>query len=892
MYSRTPSPLTPEAQRLGTREYIRAFDTDTRVDDTAEFLECYSLERGHTNAKITVLSAGRHGGAPDCYEECELDGSYSEFVETQWAKGSVSEVEPISDSIHGSEREVSHDIGSDTESVVVSAPLHGPTTVRCVCVCNKKGCEYVNKPYDLHSIRESPAGKMSRRYRLVTWLRSFIPPTAQSPTIDTVDVGSRVYPEKKSKIVRLFRSRRFRKSGVRAPEGEVAPNTVEGLGKSLTSLNVVKKPVFPGEMKRLRACDVSIPRSIGVMIGVTLILLGVTYDHGVKHGVDNLLQECWSWLRTSYMNFGDEFVSYNSLFFRITNSEVLGEPYPRYGLNGTKKESSNITKFQEAINKVDPKFLFILEGLRLSVQLFFFSINDKAELSSKEVVVHEKGPLFFRISFKRTAGLQVDYVPERSSMTLSTPFHVYDLMKMIITSNGLPYFGMHMNDFHKTNPSALLTMIINNLKKFNVDTTFLSSIQAQISKGRVKRSPEEPDAPDATTATPTTARDPETTEKASTHNTSIPFTLDMPTPSKLRRRGTEGPSTSGSSVAMITTPRASRLRRSTAEPNQSKSAWRSIAEISSKIFLPLPLDTKKTVLLPVPFIEKNLTLRYRHSVDMLGLPGYQFVLGNAIGSGGDSSSRSELYPSLSYSRVKDGERTESPSNTHLPRHRNNDRRKHLHRHSKHQNFLDNDMFRNSYNEVLGVVDLEPLLLETIGRLLLIGRYVERYPFWLSAPHFLSLTDHIGSANGTASDKGTKVKVLPQTSSQLSPTNSNLLLGVNGISANESLHGSFIYYHPILGVPINASLAVQLGIRPPEGMLHAHKLVPVMWARIQVEEIPLSLWYILWAACHLRETIMACFIITGLLVISCSLTCGKKKRGEDEEKPLEERPNSA
>lgn len=105
-----------------------------------------------------------------------------------------------------------------------------------------------------------------------------------------------------------------------------------------------------------------------------------------------------------------------------------------------------------------------------------------------------------------------------------------------------------------------------------------------------------------------------------------------------------------------------------------------------------------------------------------------------------------------------------------------------------------------------------------------------------------------------------------------------------MSANESLHGSFIYYHPILGVPINASLALQVGIRPPKGMLHANKLVPIMWTRVQVEEIPLSLWYMLWAACYLRETIMTCLIFSGAIVIAMSLICRRKKRQSPEERP--------
>lgn len=307
--------------------------------------------------------------------------------------------------------------------------------------------------------------------------------------------------------------------------------------------------------------------------------------------------------------------------------------------------------------------------------------------------------------------------------------------------------------------------------------------------------------------------------------------------------------------------------------------------MSRKIFLPLPLDTKKTVLLPVPLIEKNLTLRYRHSVSVLGLPGYQFILGNDIARNGSpwEYSAHDLYPSLSYSRVKDDLGDDDASNSHQQRHRYNDKKKHVHhRHSKHQNSLEGDTYRKSFNEVLGVVDLEPLLLQSVGQLPVMGRYVNKYPFWLSPPHFLSLTDNIefvsrpkSSLRDSSNSSGTKGSTDP--ASKDSQARNNLLVGVEGINANESLHGSFIYYHPILGVPINASLAVQVGVRPPKGMLFSHKLVPIMWTRVQVEEVPRSLWYILWAACHLRETIMSTLIVSGLLIITCSLTCRRKRR---------------
>lgn len=332
-----------------------------------------------------------------------------------------------------------------------------------------------------------------------------------------------------------------------------------------------------------------------------------------------------------------------------------------------------------------------------------------------------------------------------------------------------------------------------------------------------------------------------------------------------------------------------RTRRSTEGPTLRSAAWKSLADISRKIFLPLPLDTKKSVLVPVTFLQRNLTLKYRHSVNVLGLPGYQFVLGNDISRNASSwgNPHSDLYPSLSYSRVKDGERVDE-DDSHIQRHRANEKRKHLHhRHSKHQNALESDSYRKSFTEALGVVDLQPLIVNSIGKVLLLDRPLENYPFWLSPPHFLSLTDHMESAGRTrytlsVNTTGDKSKINTTASSK------NLLIGVEGVQANESIHGSFIYYHPILGVPINASLAVQIGIRPPEGMLHAHKLVPIMWTRIQVEEVPRSLWYILWAACHLRETIMGCFICSGLLIITCSLTCRRKKKKKRKRK-LEEPP---
>ncbi|XP_069937393.1 uncharacterized protein [Cherax quadricarinatus] len=875
--SRAPSPLTP-AEHLGLADFL-PFDRDTRMDDTAEFLECCSLDYVQPN-KITVVS-GQRIGVSECSEQCELDGSYTEYVETQWTKASGSEGDLESFCKHDSVDDAIHDIGSDTESVFVNAPLHGPTTVKCVCVCKKRGCKFVNKPFDVHSVRESPSSKMSLRYRMVTWMTALRPQRgAHSPTVDQVDVGAKVHPERKSKIVQMFRSRKFR-SKTDTGDAEV-PASVETIRKHFPDLCGMKKPPLPGEMRRLKRCThVSVPRSLVVLFGFTLILLGVTYDHGVKHGVDNLLQSCWSWLRTSYMNFGDEFVSYNSLFFRISNNERLyGEPYPKFGPNSTKK--ANATRFKDAISNVDPKFLFVLEGLKLSVQMHFFSIDETSDMSTPQVIVHDRGPLFFRISFRRAAGLHVDYIPERSNMSLSTSFQIYDLMKMILLSNDFPYFGMHMHDYLQTTPSALFNMIIDNLKKFNVDTTFLSSIQAQIQKGRIKRQTEEQEKHGDQKPVKPTIETTKATFEPVTPSTFVPVVVNS------ERKVTESLSERSLNVSSKEPVNTAfeRIRRSTEEPARRRSTWRSLAEISGKIFLPLPLDTKKTVLLPVPFIEKNLTLRYRHAVNVLGLPGYQFVLGNDISKGSAwEHPHPDLYPSLSYSRIKDGDLPDDSNNQHQ-RHKFNEKKKH-HRHSKHQNSLESDSYRKSFNDVLGVVDLEPLLLETVGSVVLMGRQLEHYPFWISPPHFLSLTDSIDNVNKSRfiqeslNSSGSRLSLFPS-----NPTNKNILVGVEGVSANESLHGSFIYYHPILGVPINASLAVQVGVRPPEGMLHAHKLVPIMWTRVQVEEIPLTLWYMLWMACHLREAIMGALIGTGILVVTCGLACSRKKRR------LAEGPSSA
>ncbi|XP_050721368.1 uncharacterized protein LOC127001194 [Eriocheir sinensis] len=952
-------------------------------------MECVSLDFAPPS-KLTVTSAQRHA-LSECSEECELDGSYTEFVEMQWTKGSSSS---SSCSDLGKESpcnldtvlDLGHEIGSDTESVVVNAPLHGPTTVRCVCVCKKRGCKFVDRPFDAHSVRESPIAKVSARYRLVTWLSGLMPHRGSDfAATDQIDGSSKVHPEKKSKIIQMLRMKRLRSSRTPGGVADTPPDAEGATRRHCLGLCGAKKPALP---RRLRECQVSVPRCIGVMLGLTLVMAGVTYDHGVKHGVDNLLQDCWSWLRTSYMNFGDEFVSYNSLFFRMSNSELYGEPYPKYGPNTSKNTSSNATSFKDAIKKVDPKFLFVLEGLKLSVQVHFFSIDEKSNSSNPEVMVHDRGPMFFRISFRRTAGLHVEFVPERSNMTLSTPFHIYDLMKMVSKSNNLPSFTINMHDYHKTTPSVVFSMIIENLKLFNVDTTFLSSIQAQIqAKGRgfrrIRRrsqlekeeegtrnyipSPSTTEPPRKATAgtepgytaAPVTATraaaaatktKATTTTKAAAATTMTEAVTATTTMGAAATTKTEAvaattieetaATTRMEAVALMTTKAAAattkavgatikteavtatttkaaaastkaaaettkttaatemvwnttrssssssglsfattlgRARRSTEEPDLRKVAWRSLTEMSRKIFLPLPLDTRKTVLLPVPLIEKNLTLRYRHSVNVLGLPGYQFILGNDIARNGSpwEYSSHDLYPSLSYSRVKDD--LEDDDNSHQQRHRYNDKKKHLHhRHSKHQNSLEGDTYRKSFNEVLGVVDLEPLLLQSIGQVPVMGRYISNYPFWLSPPHFLSLTDnveYVSRSKSSLRDSGNS------SGTRDSQTRNNLMVGVDGIAANESLHGSFIYYHPILGVPINASLAVQVGVRPPKGMLFSHKLVPIMWTRVQVEEVPRSLWYILWAACHLRETIMSTLIVSGLLIITCSLTCFRKKRAD-------------
>ncbi|XP_063869472.1 uncharacterized protein LOC135105229 [Scylla paramamosain] len=855
-------------------------------------MDCCSVDYAPPN-KISVMSGPRHD-LSECSEECEVDGSYTEFVETQWTKGSSrssSELDKDSPSHIGSVLdglEGTQEIGSDTESVVVNAPLHGPTTVRCVCICKKKGCKFVDRPFDAHSVRESPIAKVSARYRLVTWLSSLRPHRgSEFAAADQIDVSSKVHPEKKSKIIQMFRSKRFR--SYRTPGGDTTSGPEDVAKKHYPGLNGARRHVLPG---RLRECELSVPRCFGVMVGLAFVLLGMTYDHGVKHGVDNLLQDCWSWLRTSYMNFGDEFVSYNSLFFRMANRDVLyGEPYPKYGTTNAKNTTGNATSFKDAINKVDPKFLFVLEGLKLSVQVHFFSIDEDTNKFNPEVMVHDRGPLFFRISFRRTAGLHVDFVRERSNMTLQTPFHIYDLMKIITVSNEIPYFGMHMHDYLKTTPSALFNMIIKNLKLFNVDTTFLSSIKAQIQKRgrgfsrRIRRRYEVEKEEERTRHYIPSASTTEQPQKATAETvpgyTAAPVTTTRAAAGAATERLWWN-TTSGLPFTTATTT-VGRTRRSTEEPNLKKVAWRALTEMSRKIFLPLPLDTKKTVLLPVPFIEKNLTLRYRHSVSVLGLPGYQFILGNDVSKYGDpwDYQPHDLYPSLSYSRVKEDS---GDDDSHQQRHRYNDKKKHQHhRHSKHQGTLEGDSYRRSFNEVLGVVDLEDLLVQSIGKHMLMGRQLTNFPFWLSPPHFLSLGNHLenikSNVNARKSSNSSGIKNSGEQNSKDSLKN-NVMVGLGGVSANESLHGSFIYYHPILGVPINASLAVQVGVRPPKGMLFSHKLVPIMWTRVQVEEVPRTLWYILWAACHLRETIMSSLIITGLLIITCSLTCRRKKRRQE------------
>lgn len=483
-----------------------------------------------------------------------------------------------------------------------------------------------------------------------------------------------------------------------------------------------------------------------LIFGLCFILIGATYDLGLRYVVDSSFNSCWKWLREDYSKFGGYFLEYQK---RIFSSDLL--------LN----------------EEFDERFFYILESTEFSIQIHFFDI---IETSIKDKVrIKDIGPLYFKMSFKKNKGLVLKYMPDNSNLTLFTKFELYDIMKALSKSNQLPYLNFHLEDYIKTTPSVLLNAFVDTLNKYKVDTSLFSTLKAQIQEN----------------------------------------------PAQLRQKRSD--------------PR--------------NKIERTAKNFFDKIFLPLPLDTRRTINFPVPIIKRNLTLKFKSPALVSGLEGYQFVL--------------KEYP-LKELEKKSIERTIHPKNELIKRGSYKYEENHY---IDKMSFYKKDDRTGRYNYSVtmpaNVINLNPILLQFVGQdTLFFGTNLKTFPFWISSPHFLFNSEL-------------------EKSGQQDESFWNSSENIEGLIPNEAMHGSFVYYHPILGVPMNASIAFQIGIFPPEDMLYSYKLVPIMWIRIQMDQMHPSLWYLFWASFYIRIILILLFIWNGLLIIVCGLKCKYGKRTGEE-----------
>lgn len=211
-----------------------------------------------------------------------------------------------------------------------------------------------------------------------------------------------------------------------------------------------------------------------LVLGTLLFLVGISYDFGVKHIVDRSLANCWQSLLDEYINFGNSFMTYNEILLS-TEKNDREKKYVIFD-----EEAVVIRKMGDYWKKVadkDPYFVYIMEGMELSIQIHFLSLIDSVKGS--QVKVKDVGPLYLKVTFSQNTGFIVEYISHKSKMTLLTPFQVYDMMKMLLESNDLPHFGFHMKDYYDTTPTALLNVVVDALKKFKISSAFLENLQTQ-----------------------------------------------------------------------------------------------------------------------------------------------------------------------------------------------------------------------------------------------------------------------------------------------------------------------------------------------------------------------------------------------------------------------------
>lgn len=715
-----------------------------------------------------------------------------------------------------------HSDSAEHCSVDVFATLRPPA--KCVCVCNDKKCEYVKRhksPTDDWRVNDGDAANRNPQLKKVFtllrerkpfhgsyeltksksnsrwWKRrktlekapsktnvgeSILNQTPLSPTILTPSSLEDTSPlplraDALNRDVSTLRSSRLNGGNARIPEAiplktiqrqsaDVldAPSPVN-MPHSNTNGSAVhtaedddnddaisstgsedrltpKGKVFTW-LDQLKTCKYkpSPVRIVFLVLGSILFLMGISYDFALKHAIDGVLGNCWHSLKDEYISFGNKFIEYNKIMAEHRRSKRDSS----FTADGNFVSSSSGDYWQKIADK-DSKFIQNLEGLSISIQLHFFSLVDS--ITTDRVKVKDIGPLFLKVDFLRTRGFKVKFIYERSNMSLSTPFHVYDLMKMLLESNNLPHFGLHVKDYQDTTATALLNVFVNVLNKFNINTGFLHPMQSQ-------------------------------------------------------------------------TIWAQRLRRSRKNKIDDIDEMKPYEDIIRKSFLPLAPHRDEIVHIPVPILEKNLSLHFEGMSTVSDLTSMKF-------------SHFKTAPTVRQSKYVTSSADKWDS-----------RRQNLNVVSVNYKPVDSNYDPNSIsNQYPMVIHLQPAIRSLMGNTKLLGEKLETYPFWLSTPHFLSSTK----------------------------LDSNSYNPVQGFLPSREEHGSFIYYHPVLGVPMNASLAFQIGIRPPAKMLHGGRIVPIFWARVQLERIPSSLWHLFWFVAHLRVIMISMFVCLGLLLIVLAVTC--------------------
>ena len=485
------------------------------------------------------------------------------------------------------------------------------------------------------------------------------------------------------------------------------------------------KDCFVEYFKRFKQ-DCSRKRIFFLILGLLLLLIGITYDILLYHLIQQTLQNCRDNLLEEYSRFGNKLINYNNIF-RST------------AYNGR-------TSYEklEKLTRDDPKFVETLEGIELSIKLNFFSLM---ESNKKNVKFGDVGPLHLILKFQRNVGFRIKCDHSLSNMSFSTPFYIYDIYKMLLESNNLPYFGFHMNDYYETKPESLLKMIMNVLQKMEVDTSFLEELEEQ-AVSRYKRQ--------------------ENLDISVTH-------FDV--------------------------------------TNEFNS-----------IFLNYPPEKYDRINVPVDVIKKNLSFAYEENLVSGSLYSWKFSYDKLI----------EKH----FSKYLSGERKLTKQQEQF--------------YPFMFNSLDSNKktISNSYLSNLDkVINIAPAIRYFISQFKFSGKDLSFDPFWASTPYFYTskLDDKIVDATF-----------------------------VNNSNKHQS---SSLYIHPILGVPINTSIAVQFGITPPPSMLHGGKLVPIFWTRIQLEKIPSNLWYLFWFVNHIRVIVMCSTIISGLVIIGLTVLLKLRKTND-------------